>query len=105
MFRFAVLLAAALLVTGLAQADDNLLVEKLKYFKACPNCACPGCDLSGADLSGVDLTDANLCDALLIGAKLDGADLWRANVTGCFIAPRKLHKALRCRLARREKKS
>jgi len=64
-----------------------------------------GANLCGADLSGVDLTDANLCDALLIGAKLDGADLWRANVTGCFIAPRKLHKALRCRLARREKKS
>ncbi len=64
-----------------------------------------GANLCGADLSGVDLTDANLCDALMIGAKLDGADLWRANVTGCFIAPRKLHKALRCRLARREKKS
>ena len=37
MFRFAVLFAAALLVTGPAQADDNVLVEKLKYFKKTTN--------------------------------------------------------------------
>lgn len=60
-----------------------------------------GANLCGADLSGVDLTDANLCDAMLFGANLDGADLWRTNVSGCFIAPKKLHKALRCRLAKR----
>ena len=60
-----------------------------------------GANLCGADLTGVDLTEANLCDAMLIGANLEGADLWRANVNGCFIAPKKLHKALRCRLAKR----
>jgi len=60
-----------------------------------------GANLCGADLSGVDLTDANLCDAMLFGANLDGADLWRTNVSGCYIAPKKLHKALRCRLAKR----
>jgi hypothetical protein len=60
-----------------------------------------GANLCGADLTGVDLTDANLSDAMLIGANLEGADLWRTNVNGCFIAPKKLHKALRCRLAKR----
>jgi len=60
-----------------------------------------GANLCGADLSGVDLTDANLCDAMLFGANLEGADLWRTNVAGCFIAPKKLHKALRCRLSNR----
>ena len=60
-----------------------------------------GANMCGADLTGVDLTDANLCDAMLIGANLEGADLWRTNVNGCFIAPKKLHKALRCRLAKR----
>lgn len=63
-----------------------------------------GANLCGADLSGVDLTDANLCDAMLFGANLDGADLWRTNVSGCFIAPKKLHKALRCRLAKRARR-
>jgi len=60
-----------------------------------------GANLCGADLTGVDLTDANLADAMLIGANLEGADLWRTNVNGCFIAPKKLHKALRCRMAKR----
>jgi len=60
-----------------------------------------GANLCGADLSGVDLTEANLCDSMLFGANLEGADLWRTNVNGCFIAPKKLHKALRCRLAKR----
>ena len=64
-----------------------------------------GANLCGADLTGVDLTDANLCDAMLIGANLEGADLWRTNVNGCFIAPKKLHKALRCRLAKRTSNS
>ena len=64
-----------------------------------------GANLCGADLTGVDLTDANLSDAMLFGANLEGADLWRTNVSGCFIAPKKLHKALRCRMAKRSSES
>jgi len=35
MFRFAVLLAVALLMTGPAQADDTMWVKKLKALNAC----------------------------------------------------------------------
>ena len=76
MFRFAVLFAAALLVTGPARADD-ITVKRLKTLNACP-----GCDLTGADLAGTDLTNANLSYTNLIGANLSNADLWGANLAG-----------------------
>ena len=54
-------------------------------------------DLSGANLRNVDLSDVNFCEAVLIDADLKGADLWRANFSGCIIAPNNLHNALGCR--------
>ena len=47
----------------------------------------------------VDLSHVNFCQAVLIGADLKGADLWRANLSGCVIAPANLHSALGCRKA------
>ena len=79
MFRFAVLLAAALLMTGPAQADETM-VKKLKNFNECP-----GCDLAGADLSGANLFKANLFKANLAGANLRGANLRWANLKGAYL--------------------
>ena len=56
-------------------------------------------DLSGANLGNADLSDVNFCEAVLIDTDLKGADLWRANFSGCVIAPNNLHKALGCRKA------
>ena len=55
MFRFTVMFAAVLLMTGLGAQAENLIVKKLKYFNACPRC-----DSTGANLSGVNLEGASL---------------------------------------------
>ena len=85
MFRFAVLFTAAVLMAGLALADD-MMVKKLKTLNACPGCDLTGADLAeihleyanlkGANLAGTDLTNANLPYTNLIGADLSNADLW-----------------------------
>ena len=80
MFRFAVLLAVSLLVTGPAQADETM-VKKLKNFNECPGCDLAGADLSGVDLKGASLHGANLSRANLSGANLSNADLFGANLS------------------------
>ena len=76
MFRFAVLFIAAVLMAGLALADD-MMVKKLKTLNACP-----GCDLTGADLAEVHLEYVNLKDANLAGTDLTNASLSYTNLIG-----------------------
>ncbi len=81
MFRFAVLFAAMLLMTGLTAQAENLIVKKLKYWNACQGCDLAGADLSGVDLKGANLHGANLSRANLSGANLSNADLFGANLS------------------------
>ena len=81
MFRFTVLFAAVLLMTSLAVLAENLIVKKLKYWNACPDCDLSGADLSGVDLKGANLEGANLALANLSGANLSGANLFNANLS------------------------
>ena len=67
MFRFAVLIATTLLITGPDAQADEMMVKKLKHLKKCP-----GCDLAGADLSGAYLKMVNVIKADLRGANLSG---------------------------------
>ena len=82
MFRFAVLFAAMLLMTGLTAQAENLIVKKLKYWNACQGCDLAGADLSGVDLKGASLHGANLSRANLSGANLFNANLSKADLTG-----------------------
>ena len=70
MFRFAVLFAATLLMTGAAQAFYKPDLKKLKALNGCE-----GCDLTGADLSEIHLERVNLKGANLAGAELTYATL------------------------------
>lgn len=82
MFRFAVLFAAVLLMTGLAAQAENLIVKKLKYWNACTGCNLAGADLAGVDLKGANLEGANLALANLSGANLSAANLFNADLSG-----------------------
>ena len=92
MFRFAVLFAAALLMTGPAQSDDTM-VKRLKYLNKCPGCDLRGGDLSGVNLEGACLVGANLSKANLSKANLNRADLQGANLTGANLSDAKLIRA------------
>ena len=92
MFRFAVLFAAALLMTGPAQSDDTM-VKRLKYLNKCPGCDLRGGDLSGVNLEGASLVGANLSKANLSKANLNRADLQGANLTGADLSDAKLIRA------------
>jgi len=70
------------LMTSLAALAENLIVKKLKYWNACPDCDLSGADLSGADLKGANLEGANLALANLSGANLFNANLSKADLTG-----------------------
>jgi uncharacterized protein YjbI with pentapeptide repeats len=60
-----------------AQAEQQMLVEKLLDMNSCVACELPGIDLSGKNLDKLDLERANLQ-----GANLEGIDLKKANLKG-----------------------
>ena len=85
MFRFAVLFAATLLMTGAAQAFYKPDLKKLKALNGCE-----GCDLTGADLAEVHLEYVNLKGANFAGADLTGVNLKDAySITGAKLCKTK----------------
>ena len=81
-------LAALLLTSAIARAEDPAHVKQLLETGQCQSCNLVNADLTDAHLIGADLRNANLTNANLTGANLEGADL-----TGATLVDANLRRA------------